>query len=135
MRLYLLDTGIANLYANFDPKVRARARAEKARGNRLGTSAPAAGELYAGAEGSATRAANLALVRQALRELTVWPYQRAEAEEFGRLAALLKRIGRTVGDVDVQTAAIARALGNCTVVTMDSDFSRVPGLPIEDWSV
>lgn len=58
MRLYLLDTGIAHLYANFDAKVRARARAEKARGNRLGTSAPAAGELYAGVEGSASRSRN-----------------------------------------------------------------------------
>lgn len=31
-------------------------------------------------------------------------------------------------------AAIARSLGNCTVVTMDSDLARVPGLTLEDWT-
>lgn len=58
MRRFLLDTGIADLYAHFDPKVRARGGVEKARGSRLGTSAPAAGELYARAEGSKARPRN-----------------------------------------------------------------------------
>ena len=36
--------------------------------------------------------------------------------------------------VDVQTAAIALTLGNCVVITKDSDFAAIPGLQIEDWS-
>jgi len=31
-------------------------------------------------------------------------------------------------------AAIARCLGNCTVVSKDGDFSAVPGLNVENWA-
>jgi tRNA(fMet)-specific endonuclease VapC len=33
----------------------------------------------------------------------------------------------------VQIAAIALTLGNCTVVSTDSDLSAVPGLTVENW--
>jgi tRNA(fMet)-specific endonuclease VapC len=36
--------------------------------------------------------------------------------------------------VDIMIAAIAKSLGNCTVVTADSDFHAVPGLMVENWS-
>jgi tRNA(fMet)-specific endonuclease VapC len=36
--------------------------------------------------------------------------------------------------VDVQIAAIALSLGNCIVVSKDSDLAAVPGLIVEDWS-
>jgi predicted nucleic acid-binding protein len=35
---------------------------------------------------------------------------------------------------DMMIAAIALALGNCTVVTMDTDLSAVPGLTVENWA-
>jgi tRNA(fMet)-specific endonuclease VapC len=31
-------------------------------------------------------------------------------------------------------AAIARTLGNCTVITMDSDLFAVPGLSADNWA-
>jgi len=34
----------------------------------------------------------------------------------------------------MQIAAIARTLGNCTVVTKDSDLEAVPGLVVENWT-
>ena len=34
----------------------------------------------------------------------------------------------------MQLAAIAFALGNCTVVTKDGDLSAVPGLQLENWA-
>ena len=36
--------------------------------------------------------------------------------------------------VDIQVAAIALALGQCTVVSEDTDLSVVPGLSIENWA-
>jgi tRNA(fMet)-specific endonuclease VapC len=36
--------------------------------------------------------------------------------------------------VDMQLAAIAFALGNCTVVSKDGDLSAVPGLQVENWA-
>ena len=34
----------------------------------------------------------------------------------------------------IQLAAIALTLGNCTVVTTDSDLAAVPGLRTENWA-
>ncbi|MGO9462980.1 MAG: type II toxin-antitoxin system VapC family toxin [Isosphaeraceae bacterium] len=40
-----------------------------------------------------------------------------------------------MGDfIDMQLAAIAFALGNCSVVTKDGDLSAVPGLQLENWA-
>jgi tRNA(fMet)-specific endonuclease VapC len=36
---------------------------------------------------------------------------------------------------DIQIAAIALTLDNCTVVTKDSDLAAVPGIDVVDWSV
>ena len=36
--------------------------------------------------------------------------------------------------IDIQIAAIALTLGNCTVVTTDSDLTVVPGLRTENWA-
>jgi tRNA(fMet)-specific endonuclease VapC len=36
--------------------------------------------------------------------------------------------------IDIQVAAIALSLGNCTVVSSDSDLAAVPGLTVENWA-
>ena len=46
----------------------------------------------------------------------------------------LRRAGRAMSVVDMQVAAIAFALGNCTVVTKDGDLSAVSGLRVENWA-
>lgn len=37
--------------------------------------------------------------------------------------------------IDIMIAAVALTLGNCTVVSKDSDLSAVPGLAVENWAV
>jgi tRNA(fMet)-specific endonuclease VapC len=34
--------------------------------------------------------------------------------------------------IDIQIAAIALSLGNCTVLSADSDLTAVPGLTVEN---
>ncbi len=36
--------------------------------------------------------------------------------------------------IDIQIAAIALSLSNCTVVSKDTDLSFVPGLNVENWA-
>lgn len=103
-------------------------------GHRIGVGLPTVGELFAGAENSATRARNLTRLRHNLLDLSLWPLKKKAAQEFGRLYALLRQIGRPMQQIDIQIAAIALTLRNCTVVTKDSDFAAIPGLSIEDWS-
>jgi tRNA(fMet)-specific endonuclease VapC len=132
---FLLDTGIAADYLNKRHGVFDRARAERARGNPVGIAVPVLAELAYGIEKSATRDANLKLLRAALPTLRLWPFDQDAAFEYGRLYAELLRTGRPMQVIDIMIAAVALTLGNCTVVSKDGDLSAVPGLSVENWVV
>lgn len=132
MRRYLLDTGIVGDYLNRRHGVYERAQAESKRGHRIGLPLSVLAEVVAGLERSGTRDRNMQLLRATLPALTLWPFDEAAAFEYGRLEAALLRIGRPMQTIDVMLAAVALSLGNCVVVTVDSDLSAVPGLKIEN---
>jgi tRNA(fMet)-specific endonuclease VapC len=134
MRRYLLDTGIAQRFINRRDGVLQRVDAARRDGDRIGICTPVLGELWSGVEGSLSRDRNLQRLRLALSRLVVWPYTSEAAEEYGRVFSELRRIGRPMQQVDIMIAAIALSLGNCTVVTTDSDLGAVPGLITENWT-
>jgi tRNA(fMet)-specific endonuclease VapC len=134
MNRFLLDTGIASDYVNRRAGVFERASESVRSGARLGISSPVLGELWAGVRYSDSPDRNVPRMARQLTDFAVWPFDKAAAEEFGRLYAELRRLGRPMQQIDIQTAAIALTLGNCTVVTKDSDFAAVPGLHVADWS-
>ena len=133
-RKYLLDS---NAVSDFIHKLRGvyeRAEAERKKGARIGTCTPVVGELRFGVEASQTRERNLTELRLALPKLTIWPYDLAAVERFGVIRAELKRIGRPMQVVDIQVAAVAFTLGDCTVVSSDTDLLAIPGLSVENWA-
>ena len=134
MRRYLMDTGIAGDFINRRHGIFERARQEAARGNPVGIGIPVLAELAYGVEQSASRDRNMQRLMKALAAWRVWPFDDEAAFEYGRIAAELRRIGRPMQQIDIQIAAIAFALGNCTVVSGDSDLKAIPGLVVEDWA-
>lgn len=135
MRRYLLDTNTATDLIAKRGAVPERARAARRAGDRVGLGIPVLAELYYGIEFSSSRQRNLQRLRQAMSGLTIWPFDEKGAAEFGRLRAELRRLGRPMQVIDIMIAAIALNLGNCTVVSTDSDFAAVPGLSLENWRV
>lgn len=133
-RKYLLDTGPAFDLMFRRRGVHERARQARASGARVGICVPVLGEVIAGIEGSATRDENLPIIRRGLSGFILWPYTKEAAEEYGHLFTELRRIGRPMQQIDIQLAAVALTLGNCTVVTTDSDLAAVPGLSTENWA-
>lgn len=111
-----------------------RATAEVAAGNRVGVAGPVVGELAFRAEGSPKREQNLLRLREALDVWKVWLADIPAEFEYGRIAFELKATGRPIGQNDITIAAIAFALGDTTVVSMDGDLSAVPGLTVENWA-
>jgi tRNA(fMet)-specific endonuclease VapC len=134
MSRYLLDTGIAGDYINRRNGVFKRARKAVAGGHQIGIGTPVLGELWYGVESSSSRERNLRSLMLAVSTWTLWPFERVAAEEYGRIAATLRRLGRPMQSIDIQIAAIALCPGNCVVVTKDSDLSAVPGLSVENWA-
>jgi tRNA(fMet)-specific endonuclease VapC len=133
MTRYLLDTGIMGDLINRRRGVDVRLRQVRSLGAIVGTCEPVMAELYFGVENSVTRDKNLKRLHYAMSGIRRWPLDGPAVREYGRLAAELKRMGRPMQQIDVMIAAIALSLGNCTVVSADSDLAAVPGLKVENW--
>lgn len=135
VKRYLLDSNALTALINKREPVTQRAREARGRGCRVGTCEPVVAEMLSGIEGSTSRETNLIRLNRGLKRLACWPLDRRASEAYGRLAADLRRRGRPMQVVDMMLGAIAISLGNCTVVTTDSDLSAVPGLSVENWEV
>ena len=131
---YLLDSGILTDFVQGREPVISRAREAVLAGHVVGVCTPVIGEFTAGLMGSNDPAKNLRRFNHKLRHLRVWTYDHAAAEAYGVIHGDLRERGLLIQVVDMQTAAVAKALSSCTVVTTDSDFDRIPGLNTVDWS-
>jgi tRNA(fMet)-specific endonuclease VapC len=134
MRRFLLDTGVAGDFINRRRGIFERAQHEVSRGNPVGIGVSVLAELVYGVEQSASRDRNMQRLMKAVATWKVWPFDNKAAFEYGRIAAELRRLGRPMQQVDIQIAAIAFALGHCTVVSGDSDLKAIPGLSVADWA-
>jgi tRNA(fMet)-specific endonuclease VapC len=129
---YLLDTNVWVAFlrdANSPvvPQLRARQPAD------VCVCSVVVGELYYGCLRSAKAAANRAKVDSLIRPYRSLPFDDAAAEQYADIRHHLESLGAPIGPYDLQVAAIARASG-CTLVTHNTaEFSRIPGLTLEDW--
>ncbi len=134
MTRFLLDTGSAGDYIHRRRGVYERAREAVAAGHRMGIGLPVLAEVWFGVENSSSRTRNAERLRRVLPELIIWPLTEPAAEEYGKIAAELKRIGRPIGKIDMLIAAIALSLGKTNVVSCDDDLTAVARLTVENWS-
>ena len=91
------------------------------------------GELYFGAETSNDTVNQCHAVEQLLQPHASLPYGEAEAKMYARIRADLEHRGLPIGSNDTMIAAIALVHGVTLVTHNVREFSRVPGLLIEDW--
>ena len=77
----------------------------------------------------------LAVLDDFLHGVEILPFDRAAAREYGRLRAHLQRTGNPIGGNDLMIASIALASGLILVTHNVGEFSKVPGLTVEDWEV
>ena len=92
-------------------------------------------ELFYGAyHGPANRlATNLALISRLQQRFCSLPFEDAAAVEYGDIRAHLDARGTPIGPNDLMIASIARSRGITLVTHNTGEFSRVPGLALEDW--
>lgn len=90
-------------------------------------------ELFYGAFKSRRTDRNLAVV-DAL-QFPVVEFDREDARHAGEIRAFLAAHGLTIGSYDVLIAGQAMARNLILVTHNTSEFSRAPGLMIEDWEI
>jgi tRNA(fMet)-specific endonuclease VapC len=133
-RRYLLDTGPAFDFLFRRKGVDARVEEVRRTGAKIGICMPGLAEIVGGLEASGSREVSWEIARRRLGKLVCWPFEKAAAYEYGRVFADLKRRGRIIQQIDMMIAAVALTLGDCTVVSVDTDLSAVDGLVVENWA-
>ena len=70
-----------------------------------------------------------------LSGITVLPFDKAASLEYGSIRHLLKTSGIIIGGNDMLIAAHTRSLDITLVTHNTGEFSKVPGLKLEDWAI
>lgn len=131
---YLLDTNVWVVFLR-DPRAAIAPRLRAKRPDEVRLCSVVVAELCYGCLRSANPAGNRAKVDALMRPYRSLPFDDAAAGHFASVRRHLDRLGTPIGPYDLQVAAVALA-HNCTLVTHNtSEFSRVPGLLLEDWEV
>ena len=131
MLSYMLDTNICiHVMKTYPPAVRERFNALA---EQLCISSVTLGELHYGAEKSAKRFDNLAAIAQFAGRLEVLSFGDRAAAHYGQLRAELERAGTPCGPHDMQIGAHARSEGLILVTNNMREFTRMPGLRVENW--
>ena len=134
--IYLLDTNIISaLMKDRTGAITAnvRAWAQRLHDCRLVTSVVVQYELLFGLARHGTSRLQTAYDIQ-MNKLPVLPLDEAVGPHYARIRAHLEKAGTPIGANDTLIAAHALALG-ATLVTADTEFSRVPDLALENWLV
>jgi tRNA(fMet)-specific endonuclease VapC len=92
-------------------------------------------ELLVGAEKSSQPEQVLRQIELLLEAHEIVELTEEVAEHYARVRAELERRGAVIGGNDLWIAATALAHGATLVTNNVGEFSRVPGLAMEDWTV
>ncbi len=132
--MFLLDSNAWIAFARdpsspVGPRLRAKAPSE------IATCSVVDAELYYGCLRSAKPTANRIKIDAILAPYLCLNFNEPAADHFATIRRRLEIVGTPIGPFDLQIAAIALANG-CTLVTHNTaEFSRVAGLPLEDWEL
>lgn len=130
--MYLLDTNACIRVLN-DSSPRLIDRLRQHRPSELRLCSVVKAELLFGARKSGDPARNLRVLRRLFEPLVSLPLDDASAEACGTIRSELERSGIPIGANDLLIAASAVAHDAVLVTHNVREFSRVPGLSLEDW--
>jgi len=131
MLKYLLDTNMV-IYVLKRRPIEVLSRFNDNAG-RMAMSAITLAELYHGAEKSAKVAQNLEVVEEFASLVQVLAYNAKASQHYGAIRSQLEKAGQPIGVKDLHIAAHARSEGLVVVTNNTSEFSRIPGLMVENW--
>jgi tRNA(fMet)-specific endonuclease VapC len=133
MLRYMLDTDTASYIMNRH-SLRALRRLEMETVGDVCISAVTRSELEFGVEVSPRKSKDKGSLEIFLRHIEVLDYPSDAALDYAQIRAFLKVRGRLIGANDLFIAAHARHLGLTLVTNNIREFSRVPGLKVENWA-
>jgi tRNA(fMet)-specific endonuclease VapC len=129
---YLLDTNHASYLMSHDSRMVTKLQEAVRTGDTFGISVTVLGELFFAVYASQHQQQNMARLMQMLNALTIYEFNQSASEEFGKIQAAQKAIGRPVPPLDAQIAAVA-SQQSLTILTADKHFGFIEAIKIENW--
>ncbi|MBI3850621.1 MAG: type II toxin-antitoxin system VapC family toxin [Verrucomicrobia bacterium] len=129
---WLLDTNAWIVYLK-TPQSPIRTRLQTLRPSDLVLCSVVKAELLHGAEKYGNRERRLGILRELFAPYASLPFDDAAAAQYGQMRHELEVGGNVIGPNDLMIAAIALANNHTLVTHNTAEFSRVPGLALEDW--
>ena len=130
---YLLDTNIC-VYVIRKRPARVIRKLQRKQVSEIGISSITLSELEYGVAKSVKPEQNKLALTEFLAPIEVLPYDDGAALRYGPLRAHLERQGTPVGSLDLLIAAHALSLECVLVTNNESEFKRIRGLKVENWT-
>lgn len=130
---YLLDTDSCVYFMNRS-RPRLTERIISTPGQLLAISAVAYAELCAGGAKSLSRKKNQDRLDHLIAEIPVIAFDEEAGRAFGEIRASLEKRGEPIGPLDMLIAAHALSRKMTLITNNTSEFARVRGLRLENWS-
>ena len=130
---YLLDTNAWIVYLK-DPDSEVRKRLLTVSPREIVTCSIVISELLHGAEKYGNRLKRLATVQTLLAPFQCLPFDEIDAAHYASLRHDLEVRGEVIGPYDLQIAAICLRHRLTLVTNNVSEFERIGGLVVENWS-
>lgn len=99
----------------------------------IGISSITLAELMYGVQKSQCRQRNAQALQEFILPLQLISFDESAAAHYGEIRAHLEKTGKIIGSLDLMIAAHAKSLKVTLVTNNRKEFSRVPGLKIENW--
>ena len=131
MTLYLLDTNAVSSLAD-DPHGPIARQIRKVGADAVATSIIVNAEIEYGLDLKQSSRLREQM-KQVLSVLPILPLEQPADQRYGALRAELRRKGTPIGPNDMLIAAHALSLDAILVTANVGEFSRVPGLKVENW--
>jgi tRNA(fMet)-specific endonuclease VapC len=131
--MILLDTNICIYIINTKP-AGVLQRFQQYRLGDVGVCSVVAAELAYGVAKSGSNR-NREALEMFLAPITILPFDEAAVWAYGKLRAELERMGTPIGSLDTMIAAHALSQQSLLVTNNTREFSKVPGLQLDNWAV
>jgi len=131
---YLLDTNICiYIIKRKPPEVLERLTSLEP--EEVGVSSITVAELEYGMARSSRPRQNRDALINFLAPLQILAFDDEAARHYGDIRVHLEKAGQPIGAMDLLIAAHARSLSLTLVTNNEKEFSRVPGLVVENWTI
>lgn len=90
-------------------------------------------ELMYGVEKSQHSQKNKTALEEFVLPLEIIPFDEEAAHYYGRLRTYLEKKGSPIGPMDLMIAAHAQSIRGTLVTNNEKEFTRIPGLKVENW--